>query len=89
MNKPERKVVFTLKVEADDRRSLASALFNIATQVDREEIGGTGVSGGCNSGYIYEYREGDGPTPDEYFAQLRAYLEERRSAQQQNGDVGG
>lgn len=77
-DRPERKVTFLLKVGADDRESLASALFNIATQVDRNEIGGKGVSGGCDSGCIWEYREGEGPTHDEYFAQLNAHLEERR-----------
>lgn len=84
---PERKVVFLLKVGADDRRSLASALFNIADQIDREEIGGKGVSGGYDSGYTWEYREGDGPSHDEYFAQLEAHLNERRERSPSQPDV--
>lgn len=81
---PERKVVFLLKVGADDRQSLANALWSIADQIERREINGpTGVSGGYDSGYIYEFREGDGPSHDEYFEQLNAHLEAQRGAQQQ------
>ncbi len=73
MTPPERAVRLTMKLTADDRQALANALYNIACQVERGEMT-TGVSGGCDSGYIYELIEGDRPTHDEYFEQLRAHL---------------
>lgn len=78
---PKRKVEIVIKIGADSRRDLASALYNLATAVDREEVNvGTGVSGGPCSGWMYDYRE-DGLEHEEYFRQLDAYLTEQRSDQ--------
>ena len=79
MTPPERAVRLTMKLTADDRQALANALYNIACQVERGEMT-TGVSGGCDSGFIYELIENDHPTHDEYFIQLRAYLDAKKEA---------
>lgn len=76
---PKRKVEIVLKIGADSRRDLASALYNLSIAVDRDEVNvGTGVSGGPNSGWMYDYRE-DGLEHEEYFRQLDAYLEAQRA----------
>jgi hypothetical protein len=76
---PQRAVRLTLKMEADTREALASALFNMAARIDRGEMT-AGVSGGYDSGYIYELIERDRPTHDEYFAALNAYLDRESTA---------
>lgn len=75
--KPQRACVFTTKIEADNRQEMVSALYFLADRLDRGELN-VGVSGGCGSGCAYEYLEGDHPTHEEYFAQLHAYLAERK-----------
>lgn len=86
---PKRKVEIVIKIGADSRRDLASALFNLATAVDREEVNvGHGASGGPCSGWMYDYRE-DGLEHAEYFRQLDIYLESRKGAQQRSGDERG
>lgn len=78
MNPPKRACRLTLTLEADTRDEMASALENIAMQLDRGEMT-RGVSGGYSSGYVYEYTEAEHPTHDEYVAALNAYLAEKRS----------
>lgn len=73
MEAPRRAVCLTLKLEADTRADLASALFSMASRIERGEMT-RGVSGGPDSGAIYELAESDSPTHDEYFAQVREYL---------------
>lgn len=76
---PARAVRFTLKIEADTRNDLVSALINLATMIDREEIT-TGVSGGVNSGWIYELLVDPEQTHEAYVQQLHDYLEEKYNA---------
>lgn len=71
---PHRACRFVLDLQADTRRDLANALSNMADQIDRGEMG-RGVSGGYSTGYIYELIENDHPTHDEWYAELRAYLD--------------
>lgn len=76
---PVRAVRLTLRIESDTRNDLVSALINFATQVDREEVT-TGVSGGYNSGWIYELLVDPAQTHEAYFQQLHAYLEGENNA---------
>ena len=76
---PTRAICLTMKIEADTRDDLVSALMNFATQIDREEIT-TGVSGGYDSGYIYELLVDPTQTHEAYFQQLHAYLKEKDNA---------
>jgi len=76
---PVRAVRLTLRIEADTRNDLVSALMNFATQVDREEVT-TGVSGGSNSGWVYELLVDPTQTHEAYFQQLDAYLEGKNNA---------
>jgi len=89
---PTRAVRLTLKLEADTRHCLASALYHMASEIERGRMT-TGVSGGCDSGYIYELTESDHPTHDEYFEQLRVYLDRLKPTathpSEQSGQEGG
>lgn len=85
---PRRAVRLTLKLEADDRGSLAHALFELSNRADRGELT-NGVSGGSDSGYIYEYSESDTPTHNEYFEQLRKYLEALKATDAASDSEGG
>ena len=74
MNKaPVRAMRLTLKMDADTRSDLVSALMNFATQIEREEVT-TGVSGGYNSGFIYEILDNPDQTHESYFKKLHDYL---------------
>ena len=73
MQKPHRAVRLTLAMEADSTEDLASALFTLATAVDRGELT-KGCSGGCSSGYTYELLQDAEQAHDSYFAELRQYL---------------
>lgn len=82
MNAPRRAVVLTAEIQADTRRDLASALFNLATQLEAGEISGpVVVSGGYNSGYILHLQEDEGPTHDEFVERLRAFLQDKQNEQ--------
>lgn len=73
---PKRACRLTLELQADTRQSLADALFHLAARVERDEIS-NGVSGGPDSGAIYEFAFCDTPTHDQYFDQVREYLKGR------------
>ena len=75
---PVRAFRLTLRIDADTRNDLVSALINFATQIDREEIT-TGVSGGVNSGWIYELLVDLNQTHETYFQQLNDYLESKNN----------
>lgn len=76
---PKRACRFVLDLEADTRDDLATALYNIASQIERGELT-QGVSGGYSSGYIYELSENDRPTHTEWAKQLRAYLDAKQNS---------
>lgn len=73
MRAPARAFRLTLRLDADDRKELANALFNFADAVARGEVT-TGVSGGPSSGSIYELLHDPSMTHDAYHAQVREYL---------------
>ncbi|SDR18339.1 hypothetical protein SAMN05443245_3387 [Paraburkholderia fungorum] len=77
---PKRAVQFRLEVGADSRRALADVLFNLAIQIDHEGLSSHSVSGGYDSGYEQWLTMSDGPTHDEYVAQLNAWLEQNKTA---------
>lgn len=76
---PKRACRFMLDLQADTRKELADALYNMAIQIERGEMT-NGVSGGYPSGFIYELVENDRPTHDEFVRDLRAYLEAKQAA---------
>lgn len=82
---PKRACRLVLDMEADTRRDLADALYNMASQLERGELT-RGVSGGYSSGYVYELTESDHPTHDEWAKNLRAYLAERKAAKSISND---
>jgi len=75
---PRRACQLTLQLDADSLPELATALINIAAQVERGEMT-TGVSGGPTSGHIYELLHNAEQTHEKYFAEVRTYLEEKKS----------
>jgi hypothetical protein len=79
MNAPKRACQFVLDLQADTRQELADSLYNIASRIERGEMT-RGVSGGYSSGYVYELTENEGPTHDEWAANLRAYLDAKKDA---------
>lgn len=76
---PHRAFRLTLQLDADDRSALASALVHLADRVDRSEIS-TGVSGGPDSGWIYELLHDPAMTHEAYFEEVRAYLAQKKAS---------
>ncbi len=75
---PRRACRFVLDLEADTRDDLATALFNLASRMERGELT-QGVSGGYSSGYVYELSESDRPTHTEWAQNLRTYLDGKKA----------
>lgn len=71
---PHRAYRLTLELEADSLRHLASALFNLATDAEREELSTSRVSGGYSSGYVMSLDHNEAQTGDKYRAELLAYV---------------
>jgi hypothetical protein len=71
---PQRAVSFRLEVQADSLEALASVLMNLSLHADRGDLSTHCVSGGYDSGYEQWLEVSDGPTHDEYVAQLNDYL---------------
>jgi hypothetical protein len=77
--RPQRAVTMTLIIGADTRRDMSDALEQLAFDIAAGQINGpSGCSGGSGSGYSYSFSAKDGPTHDEYVAQLAAYLETKK-----------
>jgi hypothetical protein len=77
-DKPQRACVLTVKIEADSPLQMVRAVNCLADGISRGELS-TGCWGSPDHGAIYEYMESDSPTHDEYFAQLRAYLDAKHA----------
>ena len=73
MDAPSRAFRMTLVIDADSRDELAWALRRLSDAVDRDEIS-TGVSGGPDSGWIYELLHDPSMTHEVYFEAVRTYL---------------
>lgn len=72
---PRRAVTIDLRMGADTKADLVASLYRLAEMIDRGDIRGpSGCSGGCTSGYSYEFTVADHPTHDEYIAKLNEYL---------------
>jgi hypothetical protein len=63
---PHRAYQLTLKIGADDERALASALYNLSNQVAAGKISQHCVSGGYDSGYIWDLKHDPEMTGDRY-----------------------
>jgi len=72
-NAPKRAVRLTLRLDADDLPTLASALRQMADHAERNELT-IGISGGSSSGSIYELIVDPLQTHERYFQQVREYL---------------
>jgi hypothetical protein len=60
---------------------MANALIHLAREIEFSHINGpAGCSGGCHSGYSYDFTANDRPTPEEYTAALYAYLDAGKAA---------
>jgi len=77
-NAPRRAVVMIAKIEANTRRDLANHLHNLALDLESGEVGETSISGSPSSGHIVHLSEMEGPTRDEYFAQLDGWLTKQK-----------
>lgn len=73
MNTPTRAYRLILKLEADNRDHMATALFDLAARVSRDELT-TGVSGGKSSSAIYELLSDPSQTHERYFSEVHEYL---------------
>jgi len=80
INPPVRACRLELKLGADNRDEILVALRNIEYLISTGQMS-SGVSGGCSSGYSYEYTEAEHPTPEEYREQLESYLRSRRGTE--------
>ncbi len=78
---PIRAYRLTLQLDADTLSDMASALMNLSLRADRGELT-RGVSGGPDSGYIYELLHDPAQTHETYFNQVREYLARKKSGQE-------
>lgn len=74
---PVRAFRLTLRLDADTREGLANALMQMARQIDRDQLS-VGVSGGPDTGAIYELLHNPAQTHENYFREVRQYLVEAR-----------
>lgn len=75
---PIRSYRLTLQLDADTLSDLASAMMNLSLRADRGELT-RGVSGGPDSGYIYELLHDQAQTHETYFSQVREYLARKKA----------
>ena len=73
---PRRAHQFIIQIDADTKRDLVDALFNAATQLERDELT-EGCSGSSSYGTMYCYRVDPDVTHDSYFEHLQEYLDEK------------
>lgn len=78
----ERHLVLELKLGADSRREMASALKQLAFEIFAEMlVAGEGASGGVGSGYTWQLRVNEGVTHESYFEAINQMLKQRREEQ--------
>ena len=79
--RPQRAVRMTLTIGADTRKDMVAAIDHLCHMIETDQIHGpSGCSGGCHSGYSYEFTASDRPTHDEYMAALDAHLAAGKAA---------
>lgn len=72
--RPRRRFVLKLSLGADSYEEMTSALYNIAREFDRREIGKDMASGSPSSGFSLEWSEDESVTHDSYMAAIDEYL---------------
>lgn len=75
---PVRAWRLTLKMDADSRNDLVRGLFNLMQAIERDEAT-TGVWGSPTNGCIYELVMNAQQTHDNYFREIRDYLDRVRT----------
>lgn len=78
---PIRAYRLTMQLDADTLSDMVNALMNLSLRADRGELT-RGVSGGPDSGYIYELLHDPAQTHETYFSQVREYLAHKKVGQE-------
>ncbi|WP_321891750.1 hypothetical protein [Paraburkholderia tropica] len=78
---PRRAIIFRVDVQADTKQELSDALFDLSNRVSGDDLSSHSISGGYGSGYEHWLTVHDGPTHDEYVAQLDDYLKGKAAVQ--------
>lgn len=73
---PHRAFRLSIKLEADTRSDMASALINLAHRIEREQVT-NGCWGSPSDGAIYELLSDPEITHDVFHASLVAYLDQK------------
>lgn len=73
--RPRRRFVLKLNLGADSYEEMSSALYNIAREFDRHEIGKDMASGSPSSGFSLEWSEDESVTHHSYMAAIDEYLD--------------
>ncbi len=76
--KPERRITFMCRIQADSVESLIGDLRYFQTEIARGQLT-AGVSGGYSSGSIYALRTNPDATHESYFRELEAMLEAEKA----------
>lgn len=80
---PRRRVMLTLKLDADSWGDMADRLRSLARDIDIEGgMGKEGLSAGFNASYTYEASEDPSVTHDSWAAALDVYLEKLHAREQ-------
>ena len=77
MEAPRRAYILELKLQADDKRAIHSALKHIDFLIASNQLT-QGVSGGYDSGYSYKLDVDESITHDNYIEKLEKYLAEKK-----------
>lgn len=80
MEKPERKIVLTVKIEGDAWPDISEALNSIRDRIDHEGPILTTISGGWSSDYIADGKTNESQTGDKYREQNEAYVKHLRAS---------
>jgi hypothetical protein len=75
LERPRRACSINLRIEGDTRADLVRQLRDAADELDAGSLS-SGVSGGVGGSASWEVVIGTSPTPEEYQAQLFAYLDQ-------------
>lgn len=79
MERPERKIVLDVKIQADSWEDIASVFEALSDRIDREGPITQLVSGGYSSGYSVTGKVNPEQTGENYRAQNDEYVKQLRS----------
>lgn len=74
MDKPKRACELIFKMEGNTKQDIISGLKNFLYQAECEPFT-NGLSCGVDSSVVYSFTQNDNPTKEQYFADLRTYLD--------------